>query len=214
MHRRSRRIRNAAVAVATALVLTACGSSAQVSDVGAAPTRPTPDGAATPGPGSTVAGSEPAPDRTIPSEPAPEPQGTTTLRVWLVSGERAVPVTRQVPRVPRIGAAVIEQLLDGPTSAEEGEGLSTEIPETTRLRGLTITDGVATVDLSGDFEEGGGTLGLTLRLAQVVCTLDQFPTVDGVRFALDGAVVDVFSGDGLIIDEPVACSDYAEVADQ
>jgi spore germination protein GerM len=69
------------------------------------------------------------------------------------------------------------------------------------------------VDLSSEFEEGGGTLALTVRLAQVVCTLDEFPTVDGVRFAIDGTVVDVFSGDGLIIDEPVACSDYAEVAE-
>jgi spore germination protein GerM len=215
-------VRAAVVALAAALALTACGASVQVTDVGAAPTRATPDGADARGPGSDVAGSGPAPDQTIPSgsaaeqpsEPVPEPQGTTTLRVWLVEGERAVPVMRQVPRVPRIGAAVLQELLEGPTSTESGQGLSTQIPRATRLRGLTITDGVASVDLSGDFEEGGGTLALTLRLAQVVCTLDQFPTVDGVRFALDGAVVDVFSGEGLIIDEPVACSDYAEVADQ
>lgn len=215
MDRPARRLRTLATAVVTMLALTACGPSVGVTDVGAAPTRPAPDGAAASAPpGAAVAGSEPAPGEAIPSEPAPQPQGTTTLRVWLVSGERAVPVIRQVPRVPRIGAAVLEELLEGPTSAEAERGLSTAIPGGTRLRGLTITGGVATVDLSGDFEEGGGTLGLTLRLAQVVCTLDQFPTVDGVRFALDGAVVDVFSGDGLIIDEPVACSDYAEVADQ
>jgi spore germination protein GerM len=208
------RLRRVIALAAAAALVAACGPSAQVTDVGAAPTRPPPDGAETSTPGSTVAGSEPAPAVAVPSEPAPEPRGTTTLRVWLVAGERAVPVTRQVPRVPRIGAAVLEELLAGPTAAELDRDLTTEVPEGTRLRGLTITDGVATVDLSGDFEEGGGTLGLTLRLAQVVCTLDQFPTVDGVRFALDGAVVDVFSGDGLVIDEPVACSDYAEVAEQ
>lgn len=202
------------VFAAAMAVATACGPSAQVTDVGAAPSRPAPDGADASPPGAGVTGSEPAPAEALPSEPAPVPQGTTTLRVWLVAGERAVPVSRDVPRVPRIGAAVLEELLAGPTGAERRRGLGTEVPEGTRLRGLTITDGVATVDLSGDFEEGGGTLGLTLRLAQVVCTLDQFPTVDGVRFALDGAVVDVFSGDGIIIDEPVACSDYAEVADQ
>jgi hypothetical protein len=151
-----------------------------------------PDGAEDPGDGGTSG----SPD-------------TTTLSVWFTQGEQVTAVPRTFPRVPRVGTAVLEQLLAGPTADEQAAGYGTEIPPTTRLRNLTISDGVAVADFSGDFESGGGTLGLTLRLAQVVCTLDQFPTVDGVRFALDGEVVDVFSGDGLVIDEPVACSDYA-----
>ena len=138
----------------------------------------------------------------------------TSVTIHLTRGERLASVTRRVPRVPRIGSAALEQLFQGPTPEEEADGYGTQIPVGTRLRDLAITDGVATVDLSSEFEEGGGTLALTVRLAQVVCTLDEFPTVDGVRFAIDGTVVDVFSGDGLIIDQPVACSDYAEVAEE
>jgi spore germination protein GerM len=133
------------------------------------------------------------------------------VTIYFARGERVEPVTRSVRRVPRIGSAAIEQLLAGPTARETAAGYITQIPDGTRLRGLSITDGVAVVDFSGEFESGGGTLGLTLRLAQVACTLDAFPTVDGVRFALDGEVVDVFSGDGLVVDEPVACSDYTQI---
>jgi Immunoglobulin-like domain of bacterial spore germination len=49
-----------------------------------------------------------------------------------------------------------------------------------------------------------------MRLAQVVCTLDQFPTVKGVLFKLDGEPVDIFSGEGLILDKPVGCGDYED----
>jgi hypothetical protein len=49
-----------------------------------------------------------------------------------------------------------------------------------------------------------------MRLAQVVCTLDQFPTVKGVLFKLDGEPVDVFSGEGIVLDHPVGCGDYED----
>ena len=72
---------------------------------------------------------------------------------------------------------------------------------------------MAKVDLSKDFESGGGSLSLSLRLAQVTCTLDQFDSVSGVRFLLDGDLVNVFSGNGIVLDQPVGCADYAEFVD-
>ncbi len=55
---------------------------------------------------------------------------------------------------------------------------------------------------------------MTLRLAQVTCTLNQFPTIKGVRFALAGELVSVFSGDGIVIDRPVTCDSYRQVLGQ
>ena len=49
------------------------------------------------------------------------------------------------------------------------------------------------------------------RLAQVVYTLTQFPTVKGVRFSLDGEPIDVLGGEGVVIDHPLARRDYADL---
>jgi hypothetical protein len=140
------------------------------------------------------------------------PQPTTDVSVWLVRGEALQPVTRAVPRVARIGAEAVKALLAGPTTAEARSGLTSAIPAATRFNDLVIgSDGIAKVDLSRDFETGGGSLGLTLRLGQVTCTVGQFPTVKGVRFALAGELVSVFSGDGIVLDKPVTCDSYRQV---
>jgi hypothetical protein len=117
--------------------------------------------------------------------------------------------------VARIGAEAVKALLAGPTTAEARAGFVTAVPQGTRFLDLVIDgNGIARVDLSRDFESGGGSLGLTLRLAQVTCTVGQFPTVKGVRFALAGELVDVFSGNGIVLDRPVTCDSYREVLRQ
>ena len=53
---------------------------------------------------------------------------------------------------------------------------------------------------------------MTGRLAQVVYTLTQFPTVSkGVVFKLDGKVVTVFGGEGIMLTHPQKRSDYESV---
>ncbi len=180
--------RVATMAVVLAVATAACSSSGGGPvDAGTSPTRP---------PTTTTTGG-----------------GTTDVQLFFTRGEKVVGVTRAVPKVTRIGAETVKALVGGPTTAERDEGYATAIPPETRFRDLAISDGVARVDLSGDFESGGGSLSLSLRLAQVVCTVDQFDSVSGVRFMLDGKLVDVFSGNGIVLDQPVSCSDYAEFVD-
>jgi germination protein M len=132
-------------------------------------------------------------------------------QVWLVRGESLFVTWREREGTPRVGTAAMEDLLAGPTPLEARAGVTTVIPVGTRLLGLTITKGVATVDLSSEFESGGGSASMSARLAQVACTLDQFDTVKGVSFELDGRPVDVFSGEGIVLDHPVRCRDYEEL---
>jgi hypothetical protein len=184
------------------LVAAACGDG-EATDAGPVPERSSTTEAPDPGATSTTAGGS--------STATTAPAATTDVELWFVRGEVIEPVTRAVPRVPRIGAEAVQALLAGPTSAEGREAFTTAVPRETRFRDLVIDGGgIATVDLSRDFESGGGTLGLTLRLAQVTCTVGQFPTVKGVRFALAGEVVNVFSGNGIVLDKPVTCDSYRE----
>lgn len=97
----------------------------------------------------------------------------------------------------------------GPTSSERDEaGLGTEIPPGTRLLGVSVAGGIATVDLSRAFESGGGSTSMLLRVAQIVFTLTQFPTVERVRFELDGAPVEAIGGEGIMVDPPVGRADF------
>ena len=105
----------------------------------------------------------------------------------------------------------IKALLEGPTDAEQAQGLWTAIPTDTLLLGVDIAGGVATINLSREFEHGGGTTSILSRLAQVVYTITQFPDVDSVSFRLDGEPVTVFSGEGVVLEDPVTRADYATV---
>ena len=137
--------------------------------------------------------------------------GTVHYKVWFHRGEQLYVVSRAAAVTPRIGSAALTDLLAGPTSAEHDAGVGTQIPDGTELLGLSIDNGIATVDLTSEYESGGGTASMTMRLAQVVCTLDQFSTVKGVLFQLDGHAVDVLGGEGIVIDHPLRCRDYRDL---
>src|SRR5258708_5998520 len=67
-------------------------------------------------------------------------------------------------------------------------------PARPTLLGLRIAAGAATVDLSWSFESAASPPAMPLRIAQMVYTLTQFPTVTGLRFEINGQGVTVIGG--------------------
>lgn len=110
-----------------------------------------------------------------------------------------------------VATAAVEALLAGPTAAEEADGISVDVPEGTVVHGVAVAGGTATVDLSGDFESGGGSLAMFSRLATLTYTLTGLDGVDEVVLELDGVPVDVFSSEGIIIDGPLTRDDAADL---
>jgi hypothetical protein len=141
----------------------------------------------------------------------PGADGTVTYQVWFADAEGLFVTYRTQERTPRVGTAALEALLEGPDSFEEDYGLRSAVPDGTQLLDLEIADGVARVDLTSEFESGGGSASMQMRLAQVVYTITQFPTVKGVVFSLDGEPIDVLGGEGIIIDHPLSRRDYADL---
>ena len=169
------------------------------------------DQTATPKPAEPV---EPdSEDGSAGDQPATTPETLTVRLYWVSAGENALGVERTVPYTKAVATAAMRELLAGPTAAEKTTwpAISTAIPAGTKLLGLTVSGGVAKVDLSGEFATGGGTFSVTARLAQVVYTLTQFPTVDSVEFYLDGVKVKTFSSEGLILDGPQRSRDYEQL---
>lgn len=154
------------------------------------PTIPDPTSAA------TVTPTEP------PAAASPTEVDELTLNVYFIRDEHLTVGHRVIPHTLAVGTAAMEALLAGPSAYEADLGFTSEIPEGSELLGLEIENAIATVNLSAEFESGGGSFSMSGRLAQVIYTLTQFPTVDEVEFLLEGEPVDVFSGEGIVIDGP------------
>lgn len=198
-----------ALVLAAALgVLTAsCGSNGDATPAG--PVPPPPES-------TTGSATEEVPPPTTASDDGDTVEddgdgGTVTYQVWWANDDGLFVSYRTQARTPRVGTAAIEAVLAGPESFERDHGLSTAVPEGTQLLGLTIDDGIARVDLTSEFESGGGTASMQMRLAQIVYTITQFPTVKGVVFSLDGRPVEVLGGEGIIIDHPLTRRDYVDL---
>jgi germination protein M len=201
--------------VAATLLLSAC--SASTGDLGSvAPPPPSEQ------PSIELPSPEPTPGQSGGPLPTPGPSAgptdeTTTIRAYFFLGSFVdnaglVPVLREIPKTQAVGAAAMAALIKGPNDAELGArpAMYTTIPDGTRFLGLTVDAGVATVNLSKEFASGGGSASVLGRLAQVVYTLTQFPTVKSVTFELDGEPVSTFSGEGVVLDKPVGRSDYTD----
>jgi germination protein M len=136
---------------------------------------------------------------------------SVSLEVWFLKGEQLVRERRTHQATRQVATAAIQALLVGPSPAELESGLRSAIPAGTKLLGISIKNGVATVDLTSQYQSGGGSLAMKARLTQVVYTLTQFPTVRAVLFHLDGEPVNVFSGEGIVLDHPVGRKDYEDL---
>jgi Sporulation and spore germination/Immunoglobulin-like domain of bacterial spore germination len=192
------------LAVLAALALSAAGCG----DEGAVSAGPVATGTAgtPPADGSTVGGPSGGVTTTTVNYGGPPP----VYEIWFTRGD-ALELTHQLGEpTPGVLAAALTRLLAGPGAVTGGTS-STAVPAGTRLLGVDIDKGVATVDLSSEFESGGGSRSMFMRLAQLVYTATQFDTVKSVRLHLDGEPVDVFSGEGIVLDKPLTRKDYEEL---
>ncbi len=151
--------------------------------------------------------SEPAPGS---SEQTP-PANPVEVQTWFTRGESLWYSKSLVEKRPGIGTEAVNALVAGPRQVLRAGGVLTAVPGGTRLLGLDIAGGIATVDMSSEFAAGGGVLSERMRLAQLVYTLTQFPSVQGVRLRLDGKDTTVFSGDGIVLPDPMRRSSFADL---
>ena len=195
-----------------ALLLSACGGDDDSAG------EPEPTAASSPGteatPAPTADAATPVPPTATPppaeptSTPAVEPTVTTAPTSLAVADERVVSVywlrdTRlaaggRVVAMPELASGAIDALLEGPTELEKELGMVSTIPVGTELLGLTISDGVAAVDLSAEVEATGlGSSGEIGLVSQIVFTLTQFPAVDTVDIVIEGEARDAILSHGL-----------------
>lgn len=99
---------------------------------------------------------------------------------------------RSIPKTQAVARASIEELLKGPTQEESDKGYTSDIPDGTYIKSITITDGEALVDFNGTIENGVTSCAGGMRIWQIRQTLLQFPTINTVKFSVDGRTEDIF----------------------
>jgi len=146
----------------------------------------------------------------------------------VVNEPALVPVLRTVPRSTASATAAMTALLAGPSPKERAARpeIRTFIPAGSKLLGIEISGGLATVDLSAEFVStspadawDSGMYELRGRLAQLTYTLTQFASIDRVSFKLDGKPLKALFGmpdpengstEKIALDKPVTRATYRD----
>ena len=209
------------------LVTVACTNTGGLGQVPTVPPTEAPsidpgpsDETPAPSPSSSPTGSPSASPSGPSSSPSVSPSPSTPVETMVIRAyyvldgepgvEGLVPTLRVVPKTTGVARAAMAALLDGDEILGKYSQLSTAIPDGTSLLGIAIKNGVATVDLSREFESGGGSASAAYRLGQVVYTLTQFSTVRAVLFQVEGRTVTTFGPEGIVLDGPQRRADFED----
>jgi hypothetical protein len=187
---------SASVVLACAVTVAAAGCGKQTNSAGPpASVTPAPSQSVTSQAASSQAPSAdvtaPAPSTiAVPSTPpaasvtAASPSLTPLARQTVVSvyllNNGHIAASHRVVFGPAVARAAVESLLVGPTESDAAFGYVSKVPSNVQLSGLTISDGTARLSLTGNVSIPAA------GVAQVVCTLTQFSSVDRVAVTLNG----------------------------
>ncbi len=180
------------LALAAALALGACGI---------------PTGAARPIPRSDVPFRLLDPGST-PSTTAGPPAVGVAEPVYLVAPDQQhlVALERDVP-VPATLTEIVGALLEGPTSAEQADGITTFVSGNRTQVSTTLAGSVATLDFAVNPVQVVGP-DQVLAVAQIVYTVTQQPGITQVLFQIAGQPVEVPVASGAQVPGPVNRFDY------
>lgn len=98
----------------------------------------------------------------------------------------------------------IQELLKGPNSSERSKGIYNEIPKGTRLLGIQRQGNNIIINLSSDFQYGGGTDSVYSRMRQLIKTALANTSSKNIYLYLDGKQADVVGGEGIMVSQPLS----------
>ena len=191
----------AASATSPAVTTTSTLSMAVTTAVSSSSARPSASATAsatTPASASTAPSSAAKSGTSASSAAAATPASTASVTLYFTKGGKLVPEPRAVPATDPLRSS-LEELLAGPKVA----GDYSEVPQGTRLLGVSITGNTANVNLSNQVQSLQGAPAIPLFLGQVVNTATQFQGVERVSLQVEGRPVRTLGGEGVAVPEPL-----------
>jgi spore germination protein GerM len=146
------------------------------------------------------------------SAAAADPAGEVAQVLCLVRETRLVQTVRRFG-TPLDPQRQLDQLVAGPTPAEQAQGLSTALATTALAVSLPPGDPTAVVEV-GPADEAASRSDEVLAYGQIVCTLTSRADVAAVRFLREGRPLQVPRGDGILSGDPLRAADYVSLIGQ
>lgn len=151
---------------------------------------------------------KPEPESEKPAKPVAE----SSVKIYFAKEKNEttslISVKRKFSAESAGGAKKIEyavsELLNGPSSSEKNSGSFSEIPQGTKLLAVKEDANSIIVDLSEDFQYGGGTQSQYIRVKQLIKTILAANPKKPVYLYLNGQKADVIGGEGLILNQPLS----------
>ena len=97
----------------------------------------------------------------------------------------------------------MEALFSGPSGFEKIAGVYSEIPPETKLLGIKEDENSYTINISEEFEFGGGADSMKVRVKQLVTTATQAAGDKDVYLEIEGKRAEYVGGEGIIILQPL-----------
>jgi hypothetical protein len=109
------------------------------------------------------------------------------------------PVWRTLKNQDTPALTTLEALFAGPSPEEMRAGYRTLLPKNLQVRRMHVEKGILLIDLSRDFlyNQNLGREGSILQIYQMVNSMTGFPTVQAVRFFVEGQSHATLGGDGI-----------------
>lgn len=160
---------------------------------------------------STIEESVPIAIQNIPETAAPEitvPAATSPQTLYFIQVDQdgtilRSRITRTAPSSNSPLLNALQNLVNGPSSDEQGKGLISLIPQGTKILSVNIRGETAYIDISEEFQYNSyGREGYAAQLHQIVWTATEFSSVKNVQLLIEGRRVD-WLGEGIWIGSPL-----------
>ena len=97
----------------------------------------------------------------------------------------------------------LKELISGSKRSERLQGEYTEIPSGTRLLSFKEDSAKISINLSHEFEGGGGAQSVQARLLQLVKTVNLYKENKPVYLYIEGKKVEYLGGEGIYVEQPL-----------
>jgi len=96
----------------------------------------------------------------------------------------------------------IKELVKAPTKWEKSKGFTSEIPSGTKVLSVRESANSIMIDLSSDFETGGGAESTYMRVKQIIKTANSNSSTPTYLY-INGRQTNVIGGEGIMIKQPL-----------